>query len=273
MRARGGWTHPAGRLAIALVAVAGAGSAALAGPRADKPKPIDAKSVMDKLQVFHDELGNIYVVPKAGAFSFDDAQQWVFYGDRKTLYQQRVIGASEDGGNMEFSVWAPRAKGMRVGSLEVDNGKLTLHCRPESDEGIRPLTELQADEARTLFQHATFLPPLWQRQAHLLARDDDGVYYYVDVLREEFGGKGYRVFVGQKGAMKQIVMTNIVSDSAGEIFITKSGQLKLIEGAKMFWIKGGKKTELTTLPIEDNVYLIYRDLGIYGSLGAVCDDL
>lgn len=70
-------------------------------------------------------------------------------------------------------------------------------------------------------------------------------------------------------------MTNMVSDSAGEIYATKTGQLKIIadKDHKAFWIKGGKKTELTVLEPMDNRYLIYRDLGIYGSLGAVCDDL
>src|SRR4029077_10997904 len=98
----------------------------------------------------------------------------------------------------------------------------TLKCRHAKD-GSRVLKQLNADEARTVIQHATFLPPLWQRQAHLLARDDDGVYYYIDELREEYGGNGFRVFVGQKGAMKELAMTNVVADSAGEIYATKTG--------------------------------------------------
>ena len=70
-------------------------------------------------------------------------------------------------------------------------------------------------------------------------------------------------------------MTNVATDSAGEIFATKAGQLKLVAGSdgKATWIKGGKKTELTRLEPQENRYLIYRELGIYGSLGAICDDL
>ena len=43
-------------------------------------------------------------------------------------------------------------------------------------------------------------------------------------------------------------MTNVVSDSAGEIFATKTGELKIVttEDGKAFWNKGGKKTELTS---------------------------
>jgi hypothetical protein len=126
-----------------------------------------------------------------------------------------------------------------------------------------------------VFQRATFLPPLWQRQAHLLARDDDGTYWLVDRYREEFGGKGYRVFSGQKGTMKELSMTNVVSDSAGEIYKTKSGDLKIVTESgtgKAYWKKGAEKTELITLDLWANRYLIYRELGIYGRLGVVCDD-
>jgi len=256
-------------LVVAIVC----GAAALA--HADKPKPIDAKAVADKLDVFRDELGNIYVVPKPDAFSFEDAQQWVFYGDNKTLYQQRIISASQESGRQyEFGMWAPRAKGLNLATIEYSGDKYQLRCR-HTKEGVRVLTQLNADEAKTVLAHATFWPPLWQRQTHLLARDDDGVYYFVDQLRDELGGNGYRVFIGVKGAMKELAMTNVISDSAGEIFATKTGQLKIVNGedGKGYWIKSGKKTELTVLEPVDNRYLIYRDLGIYGPLGAVCDDL
>jgi hypothetical protein len=251
-------------LACALVGVA----------HADKPKAIEIKPVIDKLDAYRDDLGNVYVVPKPDAFTFDEAQQWVFYGDGKSLYQQRIIGASQEGSRAyEFNLWAPRSKFPTAG-LGNRDGKMVLTCGRGKDM-VRTLKQLNADEARTLFQHATFLPPLWQRQAHLLARDDDAIYYFIDELREEYGGNGLRVFVGAKGAMKELPMTNTASDSAGEIYATKSGQLKIIKGKddKAWWIKGGKKTELALLEPPENRYLIYRELGIYGPLGAVCDDL
>jgi hypothetical protein len=259
-------------------------SSASAGP--DKPKPIDAKAIAAKLDVFRDEVGNVYVLPRPDSFSFSDAHDWLFYGDGKTMYQQRIVGGGgEEGKRFEWAVWSPRAKGMPQASLAPIDGVMTLECRHTKD-GVRPLKQLNADEARTLFQKATFLPPLWKRQTYLLARDDDGVYYFVDELREEFGGNGYRVFVGPKGAMKELPMTNVVADSAGAIFATKTGQLKLVNNDKKldegkdkpdehtaYWIKGGKKVELIRLDPWDNRYLIYRELGIYGQLGVVCDDL
>jgi hypothetical protein len=237
------------------------------------PQPIDASAVIDKLEVYRDETGNYYIVPRPGAFE-KDADKWVFYGDGKKLYQQRVIGASVSGKRREWTVWSPRAKKMNGGDLEIDDKQAVLACRHEKD-GKRALVLLAGDEAHTLLAKAKLYAPLWQREAHLLARDDDGVYYFIDMLREEYGGNGYRVFAGQKGSMKELAMTNIVRDSAGEIYATKTGQLKLLtaKDKTAYWIKGGKKTELTLVDVHDDRYLIYRDLGVYGALGAVCDDM
>jgi hypothetical protein len=238
----------------------------------DKPKPIDITPVIDKLDVFKDDLDHFYVSPRPGTVAFEDAGAWVFFGNAKAMYRQRVIGSSVEGGkHYEWNLWSPRAKGMNAASLDFSDDAMALSCTQKSK---RPLSKLKADEARTFLQHATFYQPLWTHQAHLLARDDDATYYYVDELREEFGGNGYRVFVGPKGAMKELPLANIATDTAGEIFATKSGQLKLIsgEGKKAYWIKGGKKMELTVVDTYDNRYLIYRELGIYGQLGAVCDD-
>ena len=264
---------------LPVVAFATPKSASLEKPKPvvlnpnDKPKPVDLKSKLDKVMVFKDELGNFYVTPKVDALGFDEATQLLFYGDGKAMYQQRVIGSSMDGKHLSFNVWAPRAKGLNTASIDVVSDVASVECR--SKDGMRTLTPLKADEAKLLLDKVTFYPALWKRQAKFLARDDDGVYYYVDELREEYGGNGFRIYAGMKGAMKELPMTNVVSDSAGEMYATKTGQLKIIAGAdgKALWVKGGKKSELTVLPPIDNRYLIYRDLGIYGQLGAVCDDL
>jgi len=260
------------RRALILVALAGVASAA---PHADKkPKPIDAKAVADKLDVWKDDLGQFYVVPHANAFKdLDEAGTWVFYGDGKTMYQQRIIGGSQTGGNYEWALWAPRVTTLQTASVETKNDKVIVGCGVKDH---RTLTQLKADEAKTFLGKATFYPPLWQRQTRFIARDDDGIYYFVDEMREEYGGQGYRVFVGPKGSMKEQPMTNVVEDSGGFIFATKSGSLKIIAEHKADtaqWVKGSKKTELTVLVAQDNRYLIYRQLGIYGAIGTVCDDL
>ena len=69
-------------------------------------------------------------------------------------------------------------------------------------------------------------------------------------------------------------MTNVVADSKGEIYATKRGELRFITATDAAsWVNGNTKTELTIVPVEDNVPMIYRDLGVYeGTLGTPCDD-
>ena len=238
----------------------------------DKPKPIDAKAVADKLDVYRDDAGMYYVTPKPRVFE-DGAEQWVFFGNGKTLHQQRIAGYGLSGNKgYDWSVWSPRARNLQHAAFTLGADKPFVECKRGEQ---KPLTQLTVDEAKALFARATFLPPLWQRQAHFLARDDDGVYFFVDRYREEWGGKGFRVFSGQKGSLKELAMTNVVSDSAGEIYATKSGDLKIVtEGnsGKAYWKKGAAKNELIVLDLYQNRYLIYRELGIYGQLGVVCDD-
>src|SRR3954462_3352553 len=100
------------------------------------------------------------------------------------MSQQRVIGSSLDGSHLSFNVWAPRAKGLNTASIEIIKDQASVECRAK--DGTRVLTPLKADEAKAMLVKATFYPALWKRQAKFLARDDDGVYYYVDELREEY---------------------------------------------------------------------------------------
>ena len=256
---------------LVLLVLGVASSAAAQKKPGEKPKPIDAKKVADKLEVYRDDAGMYYVSPKLGAFA-DDKEQWVFFGDGKAMYQQRIVGYGSDGKGIDWSVWSPRVKGMQQAGLNLQAAKPYAQC---TQKDKKPLTQLTVDEAKAFFARATFLPPLWQRQAHFLARDDDGTYFFVDRYQDDYGGKGFRVFSGQKGAMKELAMTNVVSDSAGEIYATKSGDLKIVtegEAGKAYWKKGATKNELIVLDLFANRYLIYRELGIYGQLGIVCDD-
>jgi hypothetical protein len=260
---------------LALVAVLVAATAQAAPP---KVKAIDTAPVTDKLTVYKDDVGNYYVSPKSRAFeNSDDAEKWVFFGDGKAMYQQRIIGSSQNDKGLEWNLWSPRARDLVAATLSLLDKDPHLDCRARTKDdgnGRRALTQLNSDEAATFFKSAKFYPQLHTRSAHFLARDDDAHYYYVDTLRDDLGGNGYRVFMGMKGAMKQLPMSNMASDSVGEIFATKSGQLKIVAGKNgtAYWVKNGRKTELTIVPLFENRYLIYRELGIYGSLGVVCDD-
>ncbi|HUS30067.1 MAG TPA: hypothetical protein VMZ53_16285 [Kofleriaceae bacterium] len=266
---------------VALLVALGS-SIASAGPsKTDDKAPaaattIDVAPVAEKLAAYKDEFGNIYVMPALAAFDdTNELQKWFFYGDGKTMYQQRVSRFTTGKGGYDVSLVAPRAKEVPGGWLVNNSDGLSLTCRAARvSGGRRDLTALSADETKTLLAKAKFVPPMLLRQPHFLGRDDDASYYYIDRLASEAGGKGFRVYVGQTGAMKQLALTNMATDSMGEIYATKSGKLKITTGkdAHAYWIKGSKKIELTVVPPADNRYLVYRELGIYGSLGTVCDD-
>lgn len=242
-----------------------------AQPAKKKPTPIDVKPVIDDLEVYRNDTGMYVVMARYNTLRETHAK-WVFYGTEKAMYQQRIVGYFSDAKQYEYMVWAPRARGLNNGSIAHDERGARMECEAKAEP--QRLVQLPADEARQFLLRATFLPPLWERQVQFLARDEDGVYYYVDRQRDEFGGKDYRVFVGQKGAMKQMAMKNVVNDSAGEIYATKTGELKIVAGknGNAMWKKGNKKIDLVVLDPYVNRYLIYRELGIYGTLGALCDE-
>lgn len=248
-----------------LFLVAALAGAAAAGGDKDT---IDVSKVKDQLVVVHDGDGHVIVVMPA----VSGGDEYYFYGDGHTFYQQRRFSAGSDGSTGQFSAraWSPRVDSRM--DLERDaKGQWTMTCGKRETK----LTPMKQDEAEKVIAGATFRPPLWKHQAYALARDDRGTYYYVDRLRDEHGGKGFRLWKGKRGKMKQQKMLNIVSDSEGDIFSTRDGELRLILSRDAAaWVKKKDRTDLTIVPVERNVPLIYADLGVYlGPLGVPCDDL
>lgn len=254
--------------------------AVLVATPAPAPSPAESErfdlgEVRKSLKVLSDGKGH-YV-----AFNGDKPySEPLFYGDGKVLWAQRVFGGGASG-TEQFSamMWEPRvARVARGASLEFKDSVYRLEC----GDVKTPLTLVADAEAQMLLNSAFFAKVKWKRQAHFLARDDAGTYYFVDRLRDEKRGdepRGFRLFVGPKGALKAQAMTNIVSDSEGEIFASKSGTLRFIvekDGSKEpKWMAGKATTKLKSVPLDDNVAMIYSSLGVYDRepLGTPCDDL
>jgi hypothetical protein len=230
---------------------------------------VDVSAIKDKLKVVSDGKKHYVAVVPFGENVFDH----LYYGDGKTFWQQRVSGGGSSGTeSFDRYFWEPRSKNQGRASFSFRDGKYTLQC----EERLVELKPLSDDEARKIVAAAKFAKSRWKRQAYLLARDNRGTYYYVDRLRDEAGGKGFRLFAGQKGAMKLQKMVNIVNDSAGDIFATRSGELRLVANqTESLWVEHEKETKLIALPVSDNHVLIYSDLGVYTGelLGTPCDDL
>jgi len=238
-----------------------------------KPTAVDIKAVRDQLVVLEDTQGGTYVV-----LPTSDGRMW--YGTGKTLFEQVVVTKFLNGetGAWDIGVWAPRVTRTQPGSVQrKDDGSFHRWCGTDHDS---PLKIVPADRAKGVLDKATFMSTALTRRPHLLARDDAGTYYYVDVIRDQYGGSGFRVFAGKKGAMKQLPLSDVASDTAGEVFATKSGDVRFVHDdpdagtkAVVTWVKGEKRTQLVMLDTDQNSRLIFKDLGVYSFLGTICDDL
>jgi hypothetical protein len=259
-----------------LVIACAVGSALLGAlaAAADKAKPAepevpaaDISAVKDKLKLFTD--GKKHYM----ALTPFEGTDHTYYGDGKAFYAQRVIGSGSSGReSFDFTYWEPRVRAPYQASFEFREGKYRVQC----DERKTEMTAVPDAEAKAILESAKFFKARWRHRAHALARDDRGTYYYVDRVREPEDSKTYRLFSGPKGSMKPLKMINVVSDSEGEIFSTKAGDLRLVlDRQETSWIKGKSRTKLIHLPVEDNHVLIYTDLGVYTGqrLGTPCDDL
>jgi hypothetical protein len=254
---------PALSLALGLEAAAAKPAPALATPA------VDVAPFKDKLEILHDGKKHyVALVP------FEEGGwKHVFYGDGKTFYLQRIIGSGSTGREaFDLTFWEPRVKARYQASIELKNGKYEVLCDTRKTE-LQPMPREEADK---LIAGATFHEALWRFRAFALARDDRGTYFYVDRQREPEDSLNFRLYSGQRGSLKPLKMVNVVSDSEGQIFSTKAGDLRLVLDRKeAAWVKGKSRTTLVPLPIEDNAQLIYTDLGAYTGqrLGTPCDDL
>jgi len=265
MRARG-WVI-VGILGCAAV------TPAVAEPKEPKPLPVEIKGFKAKLLVLKDSAGGTYVILPRSA----GVENRAWYGTGKVLYEQITRGFSRDGDAWSISVWAPRLAQLRPGSLDRKaDGSYFKSCDGQDDA---VLAEQTGDKAKAVLDKFTFVGPGLTRRPHLFARDDSGVYYYVDKLSQLHGGKGYRVFVGRKGGMKQMSLTDVASDSAGQVFSTKSGDLRLIKSIDnedkrtTTWVKGARRTDLISLDTDVNSPIIFNELGVYKFTGTICDNL
>lgn len=254
-------------------------TSALAAPVPSEPEPAaaDIAAVKDQLAVFSD--GKKHYV--ALVMSTDTDKPTFWSNDGKHFYQLRVGSGGGEGDEKNLKAlsktfWEPRVNAPYQASLDYTNKeggpKFVVQC----SERKTNLTQLPAAEAKALVDGGSFFKARWNHRAYALARDNTGKYYFVDKQREPEESKSFRLWAGPKGGMKPQKMLNVVSDSQGDIFSTKRGELRLILGKQeTSWIQNSKPTKLTWVPVDDNHVMIYTDLGVYAGqpLGTPCDDL
>ncbi len=232
-----------------------------------KPQPIDIKPIRDQLQVAQDAKGGLYVF-------IHGKTSRLWYGTGKELYEQWVTGTVANGDAWQIDAWSPRLSRMQPGLLRrTEANTYERWCSDEIETA--QLTLLTGDRAKQALDKHVLMTELLGRRPRFLARDESAVYYYVDQL---VGGKGVRLFVGKKGAMKQVDLLDTAIDSAGSVYTAKTGELRLVDthqGDAMTaaWVKGDKRTPLIWLDRDVNSHVIFSELGIYKQIGTLCDDL
>lgn len=246
-------------------------------PPKETPAAADITEVKDKLSIWTD--GKKHFLALVLSKNSDLPAFWS--ADGKEFYQLRIFGGGSEGDDNDLKrldrvFWEPRVNAPYQAGFDFKSenkvGKLTVQCLERKTE----LKQLPAAEAKTTIDGAKFYKSRWNRYAYALARDNTGKYFFVDNQREPEHSKVFRLYAGPKGAMKLQKMTNVVSDSEGDIFSTKTGSLRLVlNKQETQWIASEKKTKLIYLPVEDNHIMIYTDLGVYTGmpLGTPCDDL
>lgn len=214
------------------------------------------------------QLGKIVLTNNKGDFivsNLGDPQAPLWFGTKTALFKQRQTHTPNRNTRYIFG-------GASSGILTRKSpGSWTMRC---GDDYV-PYVEASEEQATSVLS-AKHHPITWKREPYLLARDDRGVYYYVDKLRDEHGGKGFRVFFGKRGKVKERSLTDIVEDAEGMIFATKTGNLRLLVPSNTLlasWIRGGKEQRLTVLDLRTNSNLIYTGLGLYSAeaLNTPCD--
>lgn len=228
---------------------------------------VDVGPVKAELRVFDDGKGHYLALIPFGS----DMWNHVYWGDGKLFWAQRVFGGGSEG-NVAFQkvLWEPRvAQGQT--SFWLKDGVYTLSCG-ERATIFKPTAD---EQANAILSAAIFKAPRWKRRAYALARDESGTYYYVDRARDD-NVKDFRLWAGPRGQLKALPMVNVVSDSEGDVFATRSGELRLVlDKHESVWVKGKVRAPLKLLPLDENVHLIYSDLGVYAGepLGTPCDVL
>lgn len=246
-----------------------------------EPGELDASVFRDHLGLLTDGEGHYVAVVTFETVTKDiSVGKHLYYGDGERFYSLRSSGGGSSTSNKRFyrSFWAPRARKGGGGNLDVLGDVFTLTCGQRK----RDLKQLDEAPRKAMLAKARFFGPKWLRHAYVLARDDEGTYYYVDRAREPPDNYDFQLYRGPRGNMKQLPLVNIVSDSEGDIFVSKRGRLRLVldrsnnrTKRRWEWIHRKKRTDLIDVPVNQNATLIYVGLGVYDGqrLGTPCDDL
>ncbi|MEM6532700.1 MAG: hypothetical protein AAF654_08745 [Myxococcota bacterium] len=225
------------------------------------------QSLPDTTRFLHDDAGNVIAYdPKEPSF--------LLAGSEGALWLQSVRTSSRrNDERLSARFWDPRFEGA---SFEMDNGVFHLSCGKKKIA----LKLFPEDVAKRMRRAARTFGLRWQRSALLLARDNRGIYYYVDRIRDQEKRTGevedFRLFIGRKGRIAHVPLDDAIVDQAGAVFLTAKGRLvveRQNDQKVIRWFLGEAETPLVDVDLWSAASMVYRRLGAYGDqpLGTACD--
>jgi hypothetical protein len=245
----------------------------IAPAQSEEPAPVrevDVSAVRDQLRVFKAENEHILVLVP---FSNGDAVFWGKPND--LLYRQEPLSSSADRPESYSISLIDRRYPRRGYSIQYPvKERTTVVCGPDH----LALSPMDLAEGEELLKGAQFVLPFWKRSAHFLARDDYGVYYFIDKANyyddTPIPESSYRVFIGWKGEILQSPLKMVAQDSVGEVYGMTNGNRRVVinQGVGRYF-DGDEVRVLHTLNLYADSQLMYRDNKIYGNArhGTPCD--
>ncbi|ACY15830.1 hypothetical protein [Haliangium ochraceum] len=204
----------------------------------------------------------------------------MYYGDGKSFHHVETPSMLGSGWFFEPRFYNERHnenfRGYDLRSysyVKVDDEENT--CSVTCGTRTTELPLMPADKVAGFVSDMKVEPAPMPRRPYALARDQKGIYYFVDRSTEPGRERDFQLYVGPLGSLKPQAMKNVVSDSEGEIFSSKAGDLRFVLGRnEALWIAKRRERKLLKVPVEDNYKMIYNNLGVYFgvSLGTPCDD-
>jgi hypothetical protein len=224
---------------------------------------------VEQLRFFTDGKGHFLAFVPESRYSGP-----IFAGGENALHLQRVTGGGADSGRGVWNAvfWEPRVRNRGQAQVAVTPAGVTMHCGEASvDYGA-----VSAAEGARLRHEAKLFDVRWQRAAIYIARDDSGTYFLVDQAREPEGNTDYRLFVGPRGRVEYLPLSDVILDAESAIFLADRGRFivrRKGEREEAVWAVGAGQQPLTLMDLYAQAPSIYTTLGVYAGqkLGTACD--
>ncbi len=195
----------------------------------------------------------------------------VFFGDANKLYKQRTQSTGRSGkGSYSITVWAPRFSEGYKRQFYVKDGVSTRRC----GDVKTVLQPVPAAKAAKILAGAKLLEQRWVRGVTFFAMDSEPRYYVLDKALEPRNSQDYRLYVGAKGALRFVEVTDVSLGSGKKgRYVTAEGQLAVDYKVTTWTPKGGAAIELQVLSHFSRAKDIYTAFGTYDEkmLGTICD--